>query len=580
MRDIIEIEGGEVTASLEDRTITGRLIPFGEEGRTNVGRFTIDDPDAIDITAAEADPSIISLNLDHDRTLVVGRGTRVWKQPDGVYASWTIARTPDGDAALADALAANGQRKRLSGEFGPAVIRAGKLIAGHAKLWGSALVPMGAFPGAMVLAADTPDDAAEPDRADANDEHPAITLPVLPEDITVVTPEGDTALYAPEAAPAEDNPEGGSTVTATETEVLAGATPVAPVPATLAPSAPAAPATTKAREVSARQVYAAMSSLKANPYDEDARQVLAALTDIKISGANTLPVGGGAVRENWVGQVYQGIEYEREYIGLGKLGTDITAAGKKGYKIGRGTAGAPLDIDGIPNGGDWAGNKAEINSFGGFTASVTSTLHRFAVGNDIAREFYDLPGGEDVIEAWIRLLVENHAYWSDSKALAAIVTAAGAPVAPATSSYPANYPDALGMLIQGILAVKAKKSDGRRDVPTFAIANEPAFAELAYAAGGEQNLPAFVDIAVSTNGNGTVDGAVRVVQGDVGIEDTAAVIVGSGRAIEFDELAGGPLHIDAIELLKGGIDRAVHGYLQTFPVRSEAIVLIGTADAA
>ena len=32
----IEFEGGDVFANLGDRTITGLLIPFGEEGRTNV----------------------------------------------------------------------------------------------------------------------------------------------------------------------------------------------------------------------------------------------------------------------------------------------------------------------------------------------------------------------------------------------------------------------------------------------------------------------------------------------------------------------------------------------------------------
>lgn len=53
----------------------------------------------------------------------------------------------------------------------------------------------------------------------------------------------------------------------------------------------------------------------------------------------------------------------------------------------------------------------------------------------------------------------------------------------------------------------------------------------------------------------------------------------SRRAIEFDELPGGPLQIDALELAKGGIDRAVHGYLQKFVVRPEAIVTVGVADA-
>jgi len=587
---IIEIEGGEVLANLAERTITGRLIPFGEEGRTNVGRFLIEHPDDIDTSDAEADPSIISLNLDHERASVVGRGTRVWKQPDGVYASWQIARTPAGDAALADATNPSGRRRRLSGEFGPAIIRAGKLVGGHAKLWGSALVPMGAFPGAMVLAADTPDGEAaepvEPAPADSSDEHPTVELPALPEDVTVVTPAGDTALYTPEAAPAEDNPEeeGGSTVTATATDVLAGA-PAALVPPTLAPSAPAAPARTQSRDSDLRQVLAAFATLKVDRGNADAMQVLAALSDVKTAGNGSLLTGANGtpsiVRPSWVGQLYDGIEYEREFIPLGKVGTDITINGKQGYTLARRAATTgTTEMEVTASTGTWAGDKADISSHSGFTKTAQSTRRNFAVGNDLAREFWDLPGGEEVVLAYLRLLVEEYYIWSDLNANLDWITAAGTPVAPATASYSAEYPDAMGMVIQGILAVKARKgAKKRRDVPTFAILNELAYTELAYAAGGDQHLPAFVEFRVSTDGSGTAE-TVQLVQGDTGIEDTPSVIVGARPAIEFDELPGGPLTIEALDIARGGIDKAVHGYLQTFSVRPEAVVLIGTADEA
>jgi hypothetical protein len=132
------------------------------------------------------------------------------------------------------------------------------------------------------------------------------------------------------------------------------------------------------------------------------------------------------------------------------------------------------------------------------------------------------------------------------------------------------------MVIQGILAVKAKKSDGRRDVPTFIIANELAFKELIYTP--KDLIPEFVNFTASTDWQGSGDGLVLVV-GDTGITSTPSVIVGSGKAVEFDELPGGPLRIDALDLAKGGIDRAIHGYLQVFVVREEAVVHIGKADA-
>lgn len=541
MTELIEYEGGEVLASLEERTITGLLIPFNEEGRTNVGRFQVE-AGTVDLPS---DPSVVSLNTDHDRTNVVGRASRIWQEARGVMATFSIAKTPEGDAALADATNPTGKRRKLSAEFGPAVIKAGKLVAGHARLWGAARVEAGAFPSAQVLAADTPEPAA----------------------VTPITPAAE-----PAAAPAEaTNTEGASTVTATE--VLAGAPAPAIVPNTLA--APAARA--EGRPIDARNVFASIAALKTNPGDNDARQVLAALTDVKFDGSGALPATD-VLRPNWLGQLYDGIPYVREYISLAALGTNITAAGKKGFKVRRGTSGAPIASPaGIPNGGNWQGNKTEINSYGGFTQTQGSSLRRFAVGEDIAREFYDLPGGAEVIEAFLKLVIEDHLYWSDTWALFDLGTAAGAPVAAGT--YPTNYPASLGMLIQGILAVKARKGDGRRDVPTFAIANEQAYSDLVFAAGGEQNLPAFVNIAISTNSAGTVDGNVQVVQGDTGITGSASVMVGAKRAVEFDELSGGPLIINALDLVNGGVDRAVHGYLQTFPVREEAVVLIGTADA-
>lgn len=553
---IVEIEGSEVLANLEDRTITGRLIPYGEEGRTNLGRFSVE-AGSIDISDAIADPAVISLNLDHERSQNVGRATRVWEQADGIYASWSIFRTPAGDQALADATSPHGKRKRLSGEFGPAVLASNKLVPGHAKLWGSGLVPMGAFPSAMVLAADTPE-----------------TTPADPATTT----------------------EGESTVTTT---IEAGAEPTAPAPApapapaaVLAAAPAAVPPTHTPHGQTAprvennpglRQVIAAMADLRANPADTAARDVLAALADIKISGNGSLPTGANGtpslITPNWVGQLYQGIEYVREYITLGNLGTDISVEGKKGFKLFRrsattGTTELALDKT-TPN---WAGNKTELSGYSGFTASAQSTRRNFALGNDIAREWYDLPGGAPYIEAFLRLLIEHYYFWSDSYALDDWIAAAGTPIAPSTSDYSTEYPEAMGMVIQGILAVKAKKgASQRRDVPTFAILNELAYTELAYAVGGAQNLPAFVDFRVSTDSEGTAD-RVQLVQGDTGIEDTPSVIVGAKQSVDFDELPGGPLQINALDILHGGIDRAVHGYLQTFRKRDEAVVLIGTAD--
>src|SRR5690606_13051573 len=147
MTDPIYIEGGEVLANADDRTITGLVIPYGEKGRTNVGIFEVQ-AGAIGIPA---DPTVVGLNVDHDRFEPRGHAARIWETPAGIMASLTLAKTPEGDAALADARDPNGTRRCLSGEFRTG-IKNGKATGGM--LSGVALVARGAFPSAMVLAAD------------------------------------------------------------------------------------------------------------------------------------------------------------------------------------------------------------------------------------------------------------------------------------------------------------------------------------------------------------------------------------------------------------------------------------------
>lgn len=574
MTEPIHIEGGEVTANFEDRTITGLVIPYGEKGRTNVGIFEVQ----AGIIGIPADPSVVGLNVDHDRFEPRGHAARVWETPAGIMATLTLARTPEADAALADARDPNGKRRCLSGEFRTG-IKNGKATGGM--LSGVALVERGAFPSAMVLAADTPDEDEDPADGDVinqahNDEvyvdedgreyrrvydSQTVETTTGTETTTTIT---ETTTNPDEAEEAESLPEEELPVTATA------------VPATQRPGAPTATRTDDQtpKGPSAAEVMAAFAAVRfpllTGAAAADAEGVLAALSDI----TTDLAAGGEVARPTWLGQLYQGIPYEREYITLGTLGTNISLGGKQGYTLHRGTEAAPVNSLGQP----WAGDKTPIASGVGFTKGQTSTLVKWAFGADIAREFFDLPGAEEAINAFFALILEDHLKWSDQVALETWRLVAGLPAA--AKVYPGvdghDYGSALGMVIQGILAIKAKKKDGRRDTPTFIIANDLAFEELIYTP--KDLIPEFVKFTASTDWQGSGDGLVLVV-GDTGITSTASVIVGSGKAVEFDELPGGPLRIDALDLAKGGVDRAIHGYLQVFIVRDEAVVHIGTPDA-
>ena len=69
-------------------------------------------------------------------------------------------------------------------------------------------------------------------------------------------------------------------------------------------------------------------------------------------------------------------------------------------------------------------------------------------------------------------------------------------------------------------------------------------------------------------------------RGDIGIDDTPAVLVGSKAGIRFNELGTTPVQLDALDIANGGVDRAVVGYLQILTERPDSFVLIGTADVA
>lgn len=546
-RNVI-FDGGElVLASEDDRTVEGLLLPFNTLGHTNIGAFTVE----ASVLTLPADPEVIGLNIDHDREQPVGRAIKVEERQDGVYARYRIAKTPEGDQALADIK--SGKRKSLSMEAKGVIVRAGKAIKGH--LFGSALVPEPAFSGATVIAALNEDGTVEQAAPDTPtefipDENGDIAITATETPATVTVTSGDTTtVYDPQTADTEGEPD----VAAPDTLTAAKATGTK----------------TKSTGPDLQTVYAAIAKAKAG--DEDARTVLAALSDIKISGTGALPAAG-VLRENWVGPVWQGKTYERQYINLSKLGTDINAQGKKGFKIHRGTSSSPKDS----LGGDWAGNKTDVPTGQGYTETLGSTLARFAFAADIAREFIDLPGGQEVVEAFIRLIVEDYAVWSDNKALSTYVATAGTPIAPNT--YPTQYNQSLGQLVQGILAVKRAK-----DVPSYAIVNSTAYEQLIYTP--KDLVPEFVSFEFTTELTGTADGGkVSVVEAPdeafTGIEAGApAVLVGAKNAIEFDELGSTPIQVDALEIAKGGIDRALHGYLQTFVVRPEALVLVGEAAA-
>ena len=82
-------------ADSKERTITGKIVTWNEEGNTSIGR-TIFAADSIDIKP-------VKLLLEHDRTRPIGRMLSHTTTKDGIEATFKIANTMAGEDALVEA---------------------------------------------------------------------------------------------------------------------------------------------------------------------------------------------------------------------------------------------------------------------------------------------------------------------------------------------------------------------------------------------------------------------------------------------------------------------------------------------
>jgi HK97 family phage prohead protease len=83
-------------ADTQTRTLTGRIVTWGEEGFTSAGK-TIFAKDSITI------PKNVKLLLEHDRTRPIGKLTKYEVTDTGIEASFKIAGTIAGDDSLLEA---------------------------------------------------------------------------------------------------------------------------------------------------------------------------------------------------------------------------------------------------------------------------------------------------------------------------------------------------------------------------------------------------------------------------------------------------------------------------------------------
>ena len=139
----------ELTANVEERTISGKIVPVGtgEVGNTSAGKVVFE-KGAI---ALPEDPKTIKLLNQHDMRQPLGKATSFTVDEDGIYASFKISRSNRGTEALI--LAEEGLQSGLS--VGVEVITAknkgGVMHVSAAKLFEVSLVTEPAFKSAQVI---------------------------------------------------------------------------------------------------------------------------------------------------------------------------------------------------------------------------------------------------------------------------------------------------------------------------------------------------------------------------------------------------------------------------------------------
>lgn len=520
----LQIETGDLFAAVAERTVSGMLLPYGETGRTNLGRVSVK-PGAV---AIPRDPSVVTFNLDHDRALPVGRATRLEETAAGIVGTFAVAATDEGDQLLAEI--ADGTRTRLSAEVANLVIRAGQIVSG--RLFGAAAVPQGAFPSAALVAADY-SETVTVDSTTTVEDNDGTTRTVTEHRQTTYetqTPEGD------EPTDQEDTTMGDTLTATQQTQTPA----TAPVGTFAAP----ANANRSAAPTSAANLFASIAQAHASGN----MHLLAALDNaIQADVIATQP-------QQWLGEIYKSRTYARRYATLVTPGT-LTALKATGWKFSAGKTPTVADYNGFP---------AQPTSTEVKTEAVEVTASRLAGAGAIDRAFVDFqtPG---FWEGYYRECTNDYERKVDAKVPAALAAGATAVTAGAV---PTDVSTAASYIVDGALAIL----DAEIGLPTFAIVGSGLYRSLLLTR--KDDSLEYLSIALGVEA-GDLAG-FRIIPSSLAAF-TGKVLVGTKDASTLFELPGVPIRVDTVNIGTGGVETGVFGYYATLINNAAGLALVAPA---
>lgn len=504
---------GRLTAA-EDRKLRGMLLPFGEVGRTNLGRV-VARPGRVTVPTDPAALAALHASLDHlDGKDSVAQFASIQETDAGLIAEWDVPSTHGGDKLLAEYKA--GKRTGVSVELEPVKVKDGELVSGV--LIGCAFPEDPAFPSARLVAELAPD-TPECDRegCDVVGEH-----------------EHRPAEDDPQDPPADDpNPNDDPAATADPENPTQEGNPMTAAANRRRPVAPAELLTASSPQKRRELVETPGDFFRLLAAAQNDRRLMAALSDVTPATIGDMDV------PQWVGKMWEGAAYTRRIVPL--LGSDtLTSMTIEGWRWAT-----------KPKMGRYAGNKAEIPSGPVTTEPVSFPAGRYAGGHDIDRQYIDFPSPK-FWEGYYAAMTESYGKLTDEDALADLKAAATV-VAP--GSVPSGIAPEWAALVDAALAIVD------RAVPTFAVVEKSVYRAMILTP--KDQVLEFLNAALSLeegqlSGFRVVPVAADTVNGGL---DAGEILVGARQAATFHELGGGaPIRVEALDVNRAGVDAGVFGY--------------------
>lgn len=518
MTELIHEGSADFSVDTETRTVRGLLLPWDEMAQGISSTQTQPLSFSRGTVTLPADFTVLNANLLHDKYSPIARFTNVEETERGIEAEFAIAKSPEGDELLADI--ESGKMRSLSAEFKNLLRNGAKAVS--AVLSGAAFVPKGAFQSAAVFSL-----APDEEEVEQDPKHLQVALATqeFPEDITAVTPEGQTAVYTTDT-PSEESTNDKQTkeITMTDFAML-----------------PDGVSTPEAKiDTSANALYNSLAKLntRGEPVSADF-----ALSDIV---AADVP---GIEAPQYVGELWAARAYTQKVLPL------FGHANLNSYTVTgfRWVTGPEVAL--------YAGNKTAIPSNEVETEAYSVTAQRIAGGHDVDRRFRDF-GNTAFWDGYFRHMTDSYAKVADDYVFSIIEDAADANIVSVDDE---GVTDPFQWIVDAALQVEANGF-----TPTFALV-APAVYKSILTKPKDQTLEFFNSAFGLTEGN---FGGFRVVP-HAGVATAGhKAIVGSRDAATVYELPGSPIRVEGLDIAKAGIDPALYGYVAVTINKATGLVVI------